>query len=774
MTGCCDHDHHDQKPAPGTGQGDQARPLAGPKQRIIPIAAQVQRHDHGHGHAHDHAGGACCAPTPIAFGSLAAAEVVADGIRTSMRIMQMDCPTEEALIRKKLGGMTSVKSLEFNLMQRVLTVVHAPDALEPVLEAVRSLGFQPELPDASGQLAAATKLKKPWWPLALAGVAALASEAASWMGWPGWLAAALGILAVGACGVTTYKKGWVAVRNGNLNINALMSIAVTGALLIGQWPEAAMVMVLFTIAELIEVKSLDRARNAIEGLLKLAPETATVQQADGSWREVEADTVMVGSVVRVKPGERIGLDGDIVRGRSSVNQAPITGESLPVDKAEGDAVFAGTINESGSFDYRVTAAASNTTLARIIHAVEEAQGAKAPTQRFVDRFARVYTPIVFAIALFVAVLPPLLMGAGWHDWLYKALVLLVIACPCALVISTPVTIVSGLAAAARHGILIKGGVYLEEGRKLAWLALDKTGTLTHGKPQQTDFELRANVDAERCRRLAASLAGHSDHPVAQTIARAADGVMGAHEPVDAFEALPGRGVRGMIGGKTYALGNHRLLHELDRCTPALEARLDELERQGKTVVLLVDEQQVLALFAVADTVKDSSRDAIADLHRLGVKTVMLTGDNPHTAEAIAQQVGIDQARGNQLPEDKLKAVESFEKEGTVGMVGDGINDAPALARAHIGFAMGAMGTDTAIETADVALMDDDLRKIPTFVRLSRATRSVLMQNITLALGIKGVFLTLTLIGLGTMWMAVFADVGASLLVVGNGLRLLRK
>ncbi len=786
MSSCCDHDHHDKKPATGATLHPPQPADGAPKRRVIPIMGQLQAlpHDHEHGHAHqsahdhghqhDHTGNACCAPAPASFGSLAVSEVVAGGVRTSMRIMQMDCPTEEALIRKKLGGMATVSSLEFNLMQRVLTVVHAPDALEAVLDAVRSLGFTPELPDASGQLVASQETAKPWWPLALAGVAALASEAASWMGLPGWLAASLGILAVALSGVTTYKKGWVAISNGNLNINALMSIAVTGALALGQWPEAAMVMVLFTMAELIEAKSLDRARNAIAGLLKLVPEMVTVQQADGRWQEVDAGTVVVGSVVRVKPGERIGLDGEIVSGRSSVNQAPITGESLPVDKAEGDTVFAGTINESGSLTYRVTAAASNTTLARIIHAVEEAQGAKAPTQRFVDQFSRVYTPAVFAIALLLAILPPLVLGASWHDWIYKALVLLVIACPCALVISTPVTIVSGLAAAARHGILIKGGVYLEEGRKLAWLALDKTGTLTHGKPEQTDFESRGALDAVHCRSLAASLADRSDHPVSQAIARAANVGAGAHATVADFEALPGRGVRGVIEGKAYTLGNHRLLHELDLCSPELEARLDVLERQGKTVVMLSDSLQVLALFAVADTVKDSSRAAIAELHQLGVKTVMLTGDNPHAAAAIAQQVGIDQARGNQLPEDKLQAVAAFEQEGTVGMVGDGINDAPALARAHIGFAMGAMGTDTAIETADVALMDDDLRKISTFVRLSRATRAVLVQNIVLALGIKSLFLVLTLLGLGTMWMAVFADVGASLLVVGNGLRLLRK
>ena len=695
-------------------------------------------------------------------------------MRTPIRILQMDCPTEEALIRQALGRLPSVKSMEFNLMQRVLTVVHVPDALDTVLQAVRSLGFQPEVLTAGRPAEQAVEPPKPWWPLALAGAAAVSAEAVGWLGLPEWLAAALALLAVVSCGLTTYRKGWVALRHGNLNINALMSIAVTGALLLRQWPEAAMVMVLFTVAELIEAKSLDRARHAISSLMKLAPETATVQQADGTWRDTVAAEVTVGSLVRVKPGERFGLDGTIFQGRSAVNQAPITGESLPVDKAPGDAVFAGTINASGAFDYRVTAAASNTTLARIIHAVEEAQGAKAPTQRFVDRFARVYTPIVFATALLVAVVPPLLLNGNWHDWIYKALVLLVIACPCALVISTPVTIVSGLAAAARRGILIKGGVYLEEGRKLVWLALDKTGTVTHGKPVQTEFELRAEADTALCRRLAASLAGRSDHPVSRAVAQAADCDGVTRESVEAFEALPGRGVRGVIGGKVYSLGNHRLVHELGRCSPELEVRLDTLERQGKTVVLLVDDRQVLALFAVADTVKDSSRAAIAELHQLGVKTVMLTGDNPHTAQAIAGQVGIDQSRGNQLPEDKLKAVGAFAAEGPVGMVGVGINDAPGLARADIGFAMGAMGTDTAIETADVALMDDDLRKIPAFIRLSRTTHAVLVQNIVLALGIKAVFLVLTLMGLGSMWMAVFADVGASLLVVANGLRLLKK
>ncbi|APW43186.1 cadmium-translocating P-type ATPase [Rhodoferax saidenbachensis] len=739
------------------------------------------RHDHGHSHpephTHAHGGDACCGTSeapPMA--PLAPPAAKADGVQTPIRILQMDCPTEEALLRKKLGGMAGVTGLEFNLMQRVLTVTHAPQAIEPILAAVRTLGFTPEIATgAAAQESSAPQPAKPWWPLALAGVAAIASEAAHWAGMPEWLAAALALVAVALSGITTYKKGWIAIRNGNLNINALMSIAVTGALLLGQWPEAAMVMVLFTIAELIEAQSLDRARNAIRGLLQLAPERATVLQADGTWQDVAAKTVAVGARVRIKPGERIALDGTITSGRSTIDQAPITGESLPVEKAEGDTVFAGTINASGSFEYTVTAAASDSTLARIIHAVEEAQGARAPTQRFVDQFARIYTPVVFALALGVAVLPPLLLGGVWFDWIYKALVLLVIACPCALVISTPVTIVSGLAAAARQGILIKGGVYLEEGRRLTWLALDKTGTITHGKPAQTDCVVLSSMDSADLRSLAASLAARSDHPVSKALAQAAerDGV--ALRAVDAFAALPGRGTQGVIDGRLLYLGNHRLIHEQGRCSDALEARLSALEQQGKTVILLADEREVHGMFAVADTVKESSRQAIAELHALGIQTIMLTGDNVHTAQAIAAQVGIDEARGDLLPEDKLKAIEAkISTGGAVGMVGDGINDAPALARADIGFAMGAAGTGTAIETADVALMDDDLRKLPRFVRLSRRTHALLVQNIALALGIKAVFLVLTLTGAGTMWMAVFADVGASLLVVANGLRLLRK
>ncbi|MHA6786350.1 heavy metal translocating P-type ATPase [Pseudomonas bijieensis] len=728
-------------------------------------------HDHGHGHS-------CCAskaaPAVVNLG-----KTPTDGARlSSFRIEAMDCPTEQTLIQNKLGKLEGVQQLEFNLINRVLGVTHDLPSDAPIIKAIESLGMQAD-PLTPGQRPETNDLPapaKPWWPLALSGVTALGAEVIHFTNAaPNWVVALVALVSILSGGLGTYKKGWIALKNRNLNINALMSIAVTGAVLIGQWPEAAMVMFLFTVAELIEAKSLDRARNAIGGLMQMAPEQATVQQADGSWQVQAVKAIALGARVRVRPGERVGLDGDVVAGRSTIDQAPITGESLPVEKTVGDKVFAGTINQAGELEYTVTAAADHSTLARIIHAVEQAQGSRAPTQRFVDQFSKIYTPAVFILALAVAVIPPLFMGAAWFDWIYRALVLLVVACPCALVISTPVTIVSGLAAAARKGILVKGGVYLEGGYKLDYLALDKTGTLTHGKPVQTDYVALDPTVESTAPALAASLAARSDHPVSRAIANAAVDKQLAPQVVDNFEALGGRGVRGDIGGQTYHLGNHRLVEDLGLCSPELEEKLFALEKQGKSVVLLLDSTGPLALFAVADTVKDSSREAIRELHDLGIKTLMLTGDNVHTAEAIAAQVGMDQARGDLLPEDKLQAIEDLYTLGhRVGMVGDGINDAPALARAEIGFAMAAAGTDTAIETADVALMDDDLRKIPAFIRLSRQTSSILKQNIALALVIKAIFLGVTFAGFATMWMAVFADMGVSLLVVFNGLRLLRK
>ncbi|AOB27114.1 heavy metal translocating P-type ATPase [Bordetella bronchiseptica] len=740
-------------------------------------------HEHaGHGHAaHDHGIPACCGHDhgqPAAPVAGPAWQAGPGQQVTRVRIGQMDCPTEETLIRKKLAGLPEVHELDFNLMQRVLTVLHADGALDRIDAAIRSLGMTPEplAADAPAAPAGAAAPARGWRLLAAGGVLAALSEVAHFTGQPVYVAAALALAAILACGLSTYRKGWIAVRNGNLNINALMSIAVTGAMLIGQWPEAAMVMFLFNVAELIEARALDRARNAVRGLLDLAPQTATMRQSDGTWIEVPATRLRPGDLVRVRPGERIAADGAIVEGQSAIDQSPITGESLPVEKGVDDEVYAGTVNASGSFDYRVTAAAGNTTLDRIIHAVEQAQGARAPTQRFIDRFSRIYTPAVVGLAVLVALAPPLLLGHAWLDSVYRALALLIIACPCALVISTPVSVVSGLTAAARRGILIKGGVYLEEGRKLRWLALDKTGTLTQGKPVQTDLELLhdASAGGRPALRAAVSLAARSDHPVSRALAQADHALDAPLDDVDGFAALPGRGVQGEIGGERFQLGNRRLMRELGVGTPEIEARIDAYEAAGKTAIALTDGQRVLLVAAVADTLKASSAAAVADLHRLGVRTLMLTGDNTRAAQAVAAQAGIDEARGDLLPQDKLDAVQAkLDPALRVGMVGDGINDAPALARADIGFAMGAAGTGTAIETADVALMDDDLRKIGTFVRLSRATHRILTQNIALALGIKAVFLVLAMAGQATLWMAVFADVGASLLVVANGLRLLR-
>ncbi len=722
---------------------------------------------------------ACKAPAPVDTTT-----PTTHSIGNVYRISTMDCSAEESEIRRALEPFTEIRSLVFQLGARTLKI-DASDAVLPLaLEAIRQAGFDPKLLPA---LNAERPLEGPQeehdhehglmggaWRLVLALVFAISAEILSYfapetMPWKIGGMAIAG-MAIGLAGLDTYKKGMSALLRGKLNINALMAVAVTGAFLIGQWPEAAMVMALYAIAELIEAKAVDRARNAIKGLLDMTPAQASTLTADGSWVEVPVASVAIQSTVRIKPGERVPLDGVVIKGNSAVNQAPITGESIPVDKGEGDQLFAGTINETGELDMRVTAGANDTTLARIIHAVEQAQGTRAPTQRFVDRFAAIYTPAVFVIAIGVAVLLPFLTNATWLDALYKALVLLVIACPCALVISTPVTVVSGLSAAARRGILIKGGTYLENARLLKAVALDKTGTITEGKPKLVAKRAWGDADESVVMKLAATLAARSDHPVSKAIVL---GLVQQAAEVDGFKALPGRGVEGLVQGQRLILGNHRFIHEQGFCSPELESELAIHEQQGRSITMLADENRVLAILAVADTIKETSRQAIADLKSLGVTAVMLTGDNSATASAIAQLAGIEDARGDLLPEAKLEAIKAMQKRyGATGMTGDGINDAPALAQSDIGFAMGGAGTDTAMEAADVVIMNDNLMRVAETVRLSKRTHAILWQNISLALGIKSVFLILAVFGSATMWMAVFADMGASLLVVANGLRLL--
>ncbi|MEG0151003.1 MAG: cation-translocating P-type ATPase [Comamonas sp.] len=622
----------------------------------------------------------------------------------------------------------------------------------------------------------------PGWPRIFAALAAaLGAEAAHWFGGGDgsssmlqYLGMALAVAAIALAGLGVYKVGIKDVLRLKLGIHALMAVAVTGAFIIGQWPEAAMVMALYAAAERIEDQAMDKARAAIRGLLQLAPETADVLQPGGGTLRMAAKDVPLGAVLRVTPGARMPLDGEVSAGESSVDQAPITGESALAHKGPGDKVYAGSINQDGELQVRVTAPASDSLIARIVHAVEQAQASKAPTQRFVDRFAEVYTPIVLVLAIALGVLAPWLMDWSWQQAAYQALALLVIACPCALVLSTPVTVVSALTAAAKRGILIKGGSALESARKLKAIALDKTGTLTTGSPKLVGWQTWDAAADEAIAEHAYALASRSDHPVSRAIAQGLQAQAGNDvEQAQQLKALPGRGVQAQIAGQLWTLANLRWVKEQGWSSPELEAALEIQEQQGRTVTLLANSQSVQALFAVADPLRPQAREAVQQLRAAGVTPVVLSGDNSATVRTVAAEAGIDDARGNMLPEDKLKTLAQMQRDiGPTGMTGDGINDAPALAQADIGFAMGGMhATGMAMETADVVLMNDDLRRIPDVVDLSKRAHSVLWQNIGLSLGIKFVFFALAVSGNASMWLAVLADMGVSLLVVGNGLRL---
>lgn len=700
-------------------------------------------------------------------------------IRTQIHIPEMDCPTEEGLIRGKLNAMKGVSDLEFNLMNRVLTVSHDEHLLEEICGVIRSLGYTPNIQKEATKKNTLSEFKTTkisWWRYGFGLVLATFSEIAHFLDYPEWSSIIPAVLAVLVVGLKTYKKGFIALKNFNFNMNALMAVAVTGAFCIGNWPEGAMVMVLFEISEAIESLSLDRARNAIRSLLNLTPEKARVQQADGSWDEIKANLIEPGMIIRVNPGERLVVDGIVKAGFTSINQAPITGESIPVEKKVGDSVYAGTINEHGSFDYEATSSAENSMPARIISAIESAQSSRAPTQRFVDSFARIYTPCVFLLAFATAILPPLFWGSDWHEWIYRGLTLLVIACPCALVISTPVTIVSALATAAKRGILIKGGVYLEKGRTLQTIALDKTGTITEGKPSVMAIEyLLSDSDPVWILKRVTAIANRNQHPISRAVETYAvqSGVdLTQLEEVHGYQLIPGNGVIATISDEEYYLGN---LIGLDRYylqNENIRRIAHVMQEKGLSPLFFASSKEVIAVFGIADQIRDLAKESISELKQMNIKLVMLTGDTTSTARSVAQEVGIDSVKSELLPSDKQKLIDNFAKREVIGMVGDGINDAPALARADIGFAMGAIGTDTAIETADVAFMDDDLRKLPEFIQLSKDTFTILIQNILIALGIKLVFLVLTYMGLATMWMAVFADTGTCLIVVANALRML--
>lgn len=592
---------------------------------------------------------------------------------------------------------------------------------------------------------------------------------------PDVLAVYLASLLTGAWFIA--PRAFLAIRKLRPDMNLLMVVAEMGAMALGQWLEAASVAFLFSLALLLESWSIGRARRAIQSLVEISPETARfICPKDGEIEERPVADVPVGATVLVRPGERIPLDGVVSRGATTVNQAPITGEPLPVGKAPGALVFAGTINIDGAIEFRSTTVASDTTLARIIHLVEEAQSRRAPTEQWVERFAQVYTPAMMILAILIALAPPIFLGGGWSTWFYRALVILVIACPCSLVISTPVSIVAGLTAAARNGVLIKGGVFLESLAVVKAIAFDKTGTLTFGRPAVQTIVPMDDHTTDELLANAAAMEFHSTHPFALAILKETEKRGVRYSPAQDFQILPGEGAQGTIAGHSFWIGSHRFLHRSGHPTCHLHDLAADLEDVGHSLVMMWCDDHVCGLMSIADEIRPETKDAIQSLKTLGMeRIVMITGDSTGAAREVSSLTGVDEFRAELLPEDKVRCIaELRERYGRVAMVGDGVNDAPALASATVSIAMGAMGTDVAIETADIALMTDDLSRIPWLVRHSRRTLSIIKQNIFFSLVTKGAFIALAFGGMATLWAAIAADMGASLLVIFNGLRLLHQ
>ncbi len=754
----------------------------------------AERHDHAHPPTPDSLGGDACCGGGGADGSAGR-----HTYRHVFKVQGLDCAEEVATLRREVGPLVGGDDrLAFDVLNGRMMVLEDAERVsaEEIREAVRMTGMTAvewREDDEESKRASERHHRMQARLTALSGLSVLAGLALHvWLA--GGFAEALRLfaghdgqamplpeavayaLAIGFGARYVVVKAWYAARALRPDMNLLMVIAVAGAVGIGEWFEAAAISFLFALSLLLESWSVGRARRAIAQLLDLAPPVVLLKLDTGEEREVPAAEAPVGSRFVVKPGERIALDGRVASGTSAVNQAPITGESVPVSKEPGAEIFAGTINGEGALEVESTKAAEDTTLARIIRLIEEAHSRRASAEQWVEKFARIYTPAVIVLAIAVFLLPPLLFGGVWDDWFYRALVLLVIACPCALVISTPVSIVSALAASARQGVLIKGGTYIEQPAHLKAIAFDKTGTLTRGEPAVVGVvPLNGHTEGELLER-AAALEARSTHPLAQAILDYAGQIDVDARPAEGAQVLPGKGVTGLFRGEEFWLGSHRYLLERGQETPEISERAEALEREGRTVVVIGNETHVCGLIAVADTVRPAARGVIDALRARGIAhLIMLTGDNRATGEAIAREVGIDEVHAELLPEDKVAAVERLvAKYGTVAMVGDGVNDAPAMARASFGIAMGAMGSDAAIETADIALMTDDLAKLPWLVGHSRRTLAIIRENIVFSLGVKAIFVVLTFAGFATLWGAIAADVGASLLVVANALRLLRQ
>jgi Cd2+/Zn2+-exporting ATPase len=695
---------------------------------------------------------------------------------STFKIEGMDCREEVTLLERRFKSLVGIEDFSADVMGQRLHVKYDAARLSTstIADAVADTGMRAwlehEEPIATTPSAERTRRILVWTSgAALAvGLAVEQSQAAA-VAAPFLFVAAIaaGLLAVG-------RRAWNSVRAGVLDINVLMVLAVAGAIVLQQLSEAAAVIFLFAVAQALEARTLERARLAISALMDLTPADALVRDASGE-RRVGVDAILPGAVIVIKPGEKIPLDGAVVAGHSEVNQSPVTGESLPIEKAPGDDVFAGTINGRGALEVRVTKLRRDTTLARIIHLVERAQSQRAPSQTTIERFARIYTPLVIALAAAVAIVPPLMFGSSWQDWLYRALVLLVVSCPCALVISTPVSIVAALASAARKGVLIKGGMHLERTSAVKCVAFDKTGTLTRGAPEVVDVVALNGAPPSAVVDLAASVERRSTHPIAQAILRYAEETDTPAFAAERVTAHPGRGTEGMVGGRSVLLGNHRLFEERSLCSAEIHDHLAEMGAAGRTPVLVAHGGQAIGILAIADRAREVSRATVELLKEQGItRVVMLTGDSRATAAAIASELGVDEFRAELLPEDKVAAVEELRRKfGAVAMVGDGVNDAPALASADVGIAMGAAGSDAALETADIALMADELMKIPYAFRLSRATVRNIKANLAISIVLKAAFIVAAVTGVATLWMAVLADTGASVIVIANALRLLR-
>jgi Cd2+/Zn2+-exporting ATPase len=694
---------------------------------------------------------------------------------STFRIEGMDCREEVALIERRFKHLHGLENFHADLLAQKLHVKYDATKLTAsgIASAVADAGMRAwlehEEPVSTTDTAGRTRNRL----IAAASASFALGMLLDVVNAPALWASMFYALSIAAAVPLTARKAIAAVRNRVLDINVLMLIAATGAVALGQWSEAAAVVCLFAIAQLLEAYTLDRARNAVRALIDLAPSDVLLREGS-SERHAAVDAVVPGAVIIVKPGEKLPLDGQVVEGTSAVNQAPVTGESLPVDKGPGDEVFAGSINGPGALEIRVTRVRRDTTLARIIHLVEQAQARRAPVQTFVERFARIYTPSVLGLALVLAVVPALL-GGDWQLWTYRALVLLVVSCPCALVISTPVSIVAALAGAARKGVLIKGGAHLERAGQVRCVALDKTGTLTRGTPDVVAVVPIDGMSPSSLVALAASVEQRSEHPIATAILKYATAHEISPSPTTAVTSLAGRGAEGRVLGTQVLIGNHRLFEERGLCSPALHAEVEAAAAAGRTPVLVARDSLAIGLIAVADRPRESGRDVIDLLRLQGIEqVVMLTGDAAGTARAIASELGISDVRAELMPEDKVAAVEELRRQyGSVAMVGDGINDAPALATADVGIAMGAAGSDAALETADIALMADELQKIPYALRLSRATLANIKANLILSLVLKAAFVVAAVTGAATLWMAVLADTGATVIVVANALRLLR-